>query len=226
MFQGFTEKTMDFMWNIRFNNEKSWFQAHKDEYKAVLETPMHELAQEIYSSFAANHGELDLHLHISRIYRDARRLHGNGPYKDHLWFSLRQNSEEWTDKPVFWFELAPDNWSYGMGYYCAKALTMQKFRARIDNNPNPITKLAHELDRQNEFVLEGDNYIRPKRDPDRPLSDWYNKKTFSLIHEEKASEAVFSPDLAKRIKQGFEFLVPYYKYFISLDGDPAPRNNG
>jgi uncharacterized protein (TIGR02453 family) len=226
MFQGFTDKTIDFMWNIRFNNEKSWFDAHKDEYKTMLEKPMHELAQDLYSGFSASQDDLNLRLHISRIYRDARRLHGNGPYKDHLWFTLRQYGEEWTDKPVFWFELAPENWSYGLGYYGAKALTMAKLRARIDSNPKSLTKLSRELDRQTEFTLDGDNYVRPKCDPGTPLSDWYNKKTFSLIHEEKISQAVFSPDLAKRIKQGFEFLIPYYQYFVTLDGDCDPRDHG
>ncbi|MPM01564.1 hypothetical protein SDC9_47804 [bioreactor metagenome] len=225
MFQGFTDKTLNFMWNIRFNNEKSWFEAHKDEYKIVLKKPMHELGREIYTTIAENHKELDLQLHISRIYRDARRLHGKGPYKDHLWFSLRQASEEWTDKPVFWFELTPESWSYGLGYYSAKALTMEKLRARIDNNLKPLTQLASELAGQKEFILEGDEYVKPKRDPGAPLSDWYNKKNFSLIHEEDVSQTVFSPDLAERIKHGFEFLIPFYRYFISLEGDPRPRGD-
>ena len=29
---------------------------------------------------------------VSRIYRDARRLHGRGPYKDHLWFCVERPS--------------------------------------------------------------------------------------------------------------------------------------
>ena len=40
MFQGFTQQTFEFMWNLRFNNEKSWFEAHKDEYRTVLAQPM------------------------------------------------------------------------------------------------------------------------------------------------------------------------------------------
>ena len=32
MFEGFSGATVDFMWGIRFNNEKSWFEAHKEEY--------------------------------------------------------------------------------------------------------------------------------------------------------------------------------------------------
>ena len=32
MFQGYTSETLDFMWGIRFNNDRAWFQAHKEEY--------------------------------------------------------------------------------------------------------------------------------------------------------------------------------------------------
>ena len=44
---------------------------------------------------------------MTRIYRDVRRLHGRGPYKESLWFSIEQPSEEWTAHPTFWFELMP-----------------------------------------------------------------------------------------------------------------------
>ncbi|MBP1737312.1 MAG: hypothetical protein H6Q60_1193 [Oscillospiraceae bacterium] len=223
MFQGFTNETIDFMWNIRFNNERSWFEAHKETYKTVLERPMKELAQSVHSEFSSSHTDLDVRLHVSRIYRDARRLHGNGPYKDHLWFTLQGHDESWTDKPVFWFELTPEHWSYGLGYYLAKPLTMAKLRARIDRDSKPLTKLAKALERQGEFVLDGECYSKPKCGPEHPLSHWYNKKSFSLIHEEKVGDALFSTDLEPRLVEGFSLLLPCYRYFSTLDGDPDPR---
>jgi len=220
MFQGFTQQTFEFMWNLRFNNEKSWFEAHKDEYKAVLAQPMNDLAEEVAAAYLEKYPDFGIRLHISRIYRDARRLHGNGPYKDHLWFSLRQDGEDWENQPVFWFELSPESWSYGLGYYYAKASTMAKFRARIDSRPQTMEKLAGALGRQSEFILEGENYARPKGDPGKNLFDWYNKKSFSLIHEEEIGETVFSPALAGRIVEGFSFLAPFYRYLSTLSGDP------
>ena len=32
MFQGFSQGAVDFLWGVRFNNERSWFEAHKQEY--------------------------------------------------------------------------------------------------------------------------------------------------------------------------------------------------
>ena len=48
MFQGYTQETVDFMWGIRFNNERNWFLAHKDIYLTQLSQPMKELGSEIY----------------------------------------------------------------------------------------------------------------------------------------------------------------------------------
>ena len=46
-FQGFTPETVEFMWGIRFQNERSWFEAHKDVYLKELYRPMQELGRQV-----------------------------------------------------------------------------------------------------------------------------------------------------------------------------------
>ena len=117
MFEGFSKETVDFMWGIRFNNERGWFEAHKSDYQTYFLNPMKELGGQVQAELLDRFPKSGLNLKISRIYRDARRLFGRGPYKDHLWLSLfRFGSESGGDHPVFWFELAPEGWSYGMGF--------------------------------------------------------------------------------------------------------------
>ena len=88
MFTGYTDQTVDVFWGIRFNNEKSWFEQHKETYRAHFYEPMKALAAQVYEIFQDRHGDLELATRVSRIYRDARRLFGRGPYKDHLWLTL------------------------------------------------------------------------------------------------------------------------------------------
>ncbi len=115
MFQGFSPATVDFMWGIRFNNDRSWFEPRKEEYKTCFELPMKELCRECYEEYSQRHKDLDLVSRVSRIYRDARRLFGRGPYKDHLWFTVSQPAERWSCQATFWFELAPEEYSLGLG---------------------------------------------------------------------------------------------------------------
>lgn len=222
MFTGFSPQTVDFMWGIRFNNNKSWFEAHKGEYQEHFLGPMKKLADQVYDCFGKKHRELELQAKVSRIYRDARRLHGKGPYKDNLWFTLCRPGGFAGDSLCFWFELKPELWSYGLGYYAAGASTMSRLRARIDRDPRPMEKLARRLNRQDEFVLESQEYKKPKGDPGKLLYDWYNSRGFSLIHESSLDESLYSPELADRLIAGFEFLLPFYKYFHTLDSDPEP----
>lgn len=39
MFPGFSEKTQDFLWGVRLNNERPWFEAHKQDYLDHVQTP-------------------------------------------------------------------------------------------------------------------------------------------------------------------------------------------
>lgn len=222
MFQGFSPETVDFLWGIRFNNEKAWFEQHKKDYQQYLLSPMKELGAQVQEGLEGRVSGLQMNLHVSRIYRDARRLFGRGPYKDHLWFTMsRWDREDDGGGPVFWFELAPDNWSYGMGYWMAPAAIMQKHRARIDRDCKPLLKLARRLDRQDVFVLEGPEYARKREAPDKRLESWYNKRSLSIGCTQPLSEQLYSPGLVDTLVDGFVFLTPYYEYFSTLwaDGD-------
>ena len=80
MFTGFTDETVDFMWGIRFNNERSWFESHKEIYLTQFYRPMCDLAEELYGFMLEKRPDCGLIRKVTRIYRDARRLHGRGPY--------------------------------------------------------------------------------------------------------------------------------------------------
>ena len=223
MFTGFTDETVDFMWGIRFNNERSWFEAHKEVYLASFYQPMVALADEMYDFLQAKRPKDGLMRKVTRIYRDARRLHGRGPYKDHLWFSVEQPTDGWTGKPTFFFELTPDGWSYGLGYWMPRPVTMAKLRSRIDREPEPLEKLTRKLGRQKEFTLDAREYRRQRSQPPTDLlAPWYRMKSFTLIHEESLTDELFSRDVVERLQKGYTFLLPYYDYFKTLDGEPDP----
>ena len=224
MFTGFTDETVDFMWGIRFNNERTWFEAHKDVYLTQFYQPMRELSAELYDFIREKRSDYGLISKVTRIYRDARRLHGRGPYKESLWFSVEQPSEQWTAHPTLWFELSPDGWCCGMGYYMPKPLTMAKLRARIDRDPKTMEALTRRLNGQQELTLETEDYKRPRAAAPSPLLEpWYKMKSFSILHQDKLTEELFSREIVDHLKRDFEFLLPYYDYFITLDGDPDPR---
>jgi len=218
VFTGFDQQSIDFMWGIRFNNEKEWFLAHKEEYLQHLQTPTRELGEEIWQAMAEKFPKDSLELHVSRIYRDARRLHGQGPYKDHLWFSLRPDNrcDDWMGRPTFYFEIAPEYYSYGMGFWSPGASMMTHFRHQLDLNPEGFSKLVRQFNRQKRFELKGADYVRSKGQTDKLLAPWYQKKSISLECEKPLDDVIFSHALAEEILSGFETLMPLYRYLKNI----------
>lgn len=203
------------MWDLAFNNERPWFNAHKQEFEQLVMTPFKELAYDTDAIMQQRHPDMDLTLHVSRIYRDARRLHGKGPYKDHLWFSLK-NWDGLLEGPMFWFEFGAADYSYGMGFYSATASQMQSFRAGVDANPARLERLARMLGEQDEFYLTGEEYKHPKGDVGELLNPWYNRKWLGLECRRDFGGDLLKAKLPEKLADSFDFLMPFYEYFMQL----------
>ena len=77
-FEGYTQETLDFLWGIRFNNERGWFMAHKEDYQAHLLRPTRELGEQVYEALHEKYPKEPFLLKMSRIYRDAGGCTGKG----------------------------------------------------------------------------------------------------------------------------------------------------
>ena len=100
---------------------------------------------------------------------------------------------------------------------------MAKLRARIDRDPGTMETLTRRLNGQQEFALQTADYKKLRSPaPSKLLEPWYRAKYFSIGHEEKLTEELFDRRLVDRLKAGYEFLLPYYDYFVTLSGDPDP----
>lgn len=81
------------------------------------------------------------------------------------------------------------------------------------------------LNRQKELVLETEDYKRPGP---RPLPNCWSPGTgpgaSPSVTNDKLTDELFSRDIVERLRQDFTFLLPYYDYFVTLEGDPDPRD--
>ena len=64
MFQGFSGKIPDFFWELRFNNEKAWFQEHKEAYQHDVQQPFRALADELFDWFQEKYPQQQLTLYL------------------------------------------------------------------------------------------------------------------------------------------------------------------
>ena len=213
-FNGFSPAASEFMLQLKFNNDRSWFNPRKQIFEDTVNTPFKALASEVAEIMQENHPEYEINLHTARIYRDARRLYGRGPYKDNLWFTI----QTWSGKARgigFWFGFDAVEYEFGVGCYNASATQMKAYRDSIDANPEAFKQIIREIEKYPEFELVGPVYAKYKKDVGDELNSWYNRKQVIIVSTEEFKGDIFSKDFPKILADKFELLMPFYEYFMA-----------
>ncbi len=208
MFKGFYPEAIDFLWGIKLNNRRDWFEEHKQQYLDTLYEPMKELGAAVYAQFQSEPG---LSLHVSRIYRDARYANGI-PYKDSLWLSLRDDGGYWAQRPCLYFDLHPDYYGYGFGVVSPEAAAMERFRALLSAQPEEFLTLAKRTEQETGFPIQGGQYRRKKPCPDPRLEPYFNLKHILCLTEQPIGPELFQPELAQCVSAALQKLLPLFRY--------------
>ena len=196
------------------NNNRDWFQAHKQDYVNYLYEPMKALGKELFTPFLEKPGNL---LKVSRIYRDAR-LHHPLPYKEGLWICIRRDVEWWAENPCLYFEIFPEGISYGFCLWRPRVSTMAAFRERIAQQPKEFLKRIKKAEKETGLPVTAELYKRPKEAPLPELAPYYAwKGDISCTVRETFSEDTFGPELSQRVQTLFRQLIPIYEYFCQFE---------
>lgn len=212
MFEGFSSATIDFLWGIRFNNNRTWFQEHKGEYEQFLYRPMLALAKAVEEK-APIEGTV---VKTSRIYRDVRYSNGI-PYKEHLWFCVRENNVFWSEHPSMYFQIEPEGGSLGFILYSPKARLMEAHRKRMLERPEEFQAIVEPLMADGRFQNQSACYQRPKEGGRPELMPWYQLKNCFFEETVPVGDELFHPALPERIADAFRTLEPLYRYFRRLE---------
>jgi uncharacterized protein (TIGR02453 family) len=220
-FKGFSNDTIDFLRNLKQNNNKIWFEKNKDSYKKFLLAPMENLVMDMNDYILSIDPSIEVTPSagktISRIYRDTRFSKDKSPYKDTMWITFKRPSKDWSSNPAFFFEISPDSYRYGMGLFSATPHTMEVFRESIDSSLEKFKKAIAFYHKQHVFVIEGDKYKRilDKNKPEDIL-DWYQRKNLYLVCNKHIDDTLFSNQLVDELKSNFSLVSDFYHYLYKI----------
>jgi uncharacterized protein (TIGR02453 family) len=112
-FAGFPREATEFFRELARNNNRDWFQAHKDVYEQACREPLKGLVSELDPLGTPQ---------ISRINRDMRFSRDGAPYKTHIAAGVLGT----------YINLSAEGLYVGTGMYRPEPAVLQKFRAAID----------------------------------------------------------------------------------------------
>ena len=220
-FYGFYPETLQFFKDLADNNNKQWFDAHRSEYEEFVLDPFRFLVSELapFMSSIDPHFEVTpaVSKTISRIYRDTRFSKDKSPFRPNMWIVFKRPGRDWHDAPGYFFELFPDWYRYGMGYYAASSKTMAAFRKAIDDNVYKFLEVISFFHETDTYRLEGDDYKKIIDDSkSQRIQEWYQKKNFCLIHNSPVDDTIFSNQLVEHLIRDFEMTIPLYHHLRKL----------
>jgi len=224
-FKGFTPKAFEFMRGIRENNTHEWYEAHKEEYREYVQTPMKELSAELTDGMLSVDEQFITGWRtVSRIRRDTRFSKDKTPYKSVSWLVFKRANDDWCDAPAFFFELGPERYVWGMGFYSAKPATMRHFRQMIDMDAKRFADAVSfsKPDNLLPFTLDGEKYKKvPSGMKDARFVDWYQRKTLYLVATRDNDESLYGNGFAGALLEDFFKLAPLYRFLLEASREPA-----
>jgi uncharacterized protein (TIGR02453 family) len=221
-FNGFSSQSLQFLTQVRQENSKEWFDAHRDIYDQTLREPFQALVETLTTPMLLIDDLFEVRpmvgKTISRIYRDTRFSRDKSRYRSNMWLMFKRYKKDWIDAPSYFFELHADGWRFGLGYYSATRTTMALFRQSVQQDPSRFLEVANCLG--STFELHGERYKRSQiKGQAEALAHWCDRKSFAVIADRHDMSTAFDRGLATKLAQGFDQLAPLYHYLMRIEAE-------
>lgn len=226
-FQGFSEKTFSFFRQLKRNNNREWFIAHKEDYNKYVLDPavafvetfgeaLDKLAGGIISYDTRTNGGGS----IKRIYRDIRFSKDKTPYKTNLGIIFKAGSGKDTECPGYYFHMDSDQTLLYAGLYVFPKEILQKYRRAVDSSDSGVklVKIIDKLTKTGEYIVGGDGYKKvPAGFPsDHPRAELLKYNTLYAVSMHLPKEIVCSPSLIDECLKHAKATLPLIKWLANL----------
>ncbi len=214
----FSQASFDFLSKLDANNNRDWFNRHKQEYEDAVRTP----ALDFIAAMADDLAAISPHFLASprkvggslmRVYRDVRFGRDKRPFKTNVGIQFRHFMGKDVHAPGFYVHLEPKECFVGVGIWHPDAPALNSIRTSIVENPKAWVKVSREKTFARKFEQAGDSLSNPPRGyaKDHPLMEDIKRKDFIAItplNEKRVVSTVFKTDVVK----SFQTAVPYIEF--------------
>lgn len=202
------------MLDLRFNNNREFMTAHREEYQQKMRDPHYQLIEALTPLMLQIDPQMEVRPSrvLSRIFRDTRFTRDKSPYRDHHWLAFRHMGEPRERAVLLWFEVTIEHVRWGVGFWGENRGAMDIFRRRLLSHPDDWLGLVRSV-KQDQFVISGDRYRRMSIPADiHPQArDYYPLKDIYLVRQNAPYDWVFTPKLYDELLKDFEALSPFYR---------------
>jgi uncharacterized protein (TIGR02453 family) len=217
------EESVSFLKTLSKNNNRDWFNEHKDKYVKAHENIIDFadallLEMNKHDKIETESGKKSLF----RIYRDVRFSKDKTPYSDHWSGGFKRATKKL--RGGYYFHIAPGKSFLAGGFWGPEPDDLKRIRQDIDLNYKEWKKLLGNKTLVSTFEsIIGEQVASAPRgySKDHPAIDLLRYKQFILKHEFTDKE-VCSPDFVKKVNDIYKKMRPFLDYaseVLTTDGN-------
>lgn len=214
----FSPASFDFLNKLNANNNREWFDRHRQEYEDAVRSP----ALDFIDAMADDIWAISPHFlavprkvggSLMRVYRDVRFGKDKRPFKTNIGIQFRHFQGKDVHAPGFYVHVEPKECFLGVGIWHPDAPALGNIRTAIAQNGDAWLSAIREKKFSRTYELAGDSLVNAPRGyaKDHPLLEDLKRKDFVAIAEfncKLATTANFKPEVVK----SFRTAVPYMKF--------------
>lgn len=222
----FNQNTFRFLDELAANNNRAWFEAHKNNYELLVREPalrfigeMAPLLETFAPSFRADPRKAGGSM--MRVYRDTRFSRDKTPYKTNIGIQFRHKLGKDIHASGFYVHIASDECFFAVGCWHPESSTLGRIRDLIVAKPENWLAARDDKNFVNNWDLRGDSLIRSPKGYDihHPLITDLKRKDFIGISPISNAEVV-GTKLTKLATTRFATAVPFMKFLCEAVNAP------
>ncbi len=207
------KQTLNFLKNLARNNDKAWFDAHRNLYEAAKHN-MEEVAAVCIAGIAkfdAPIGELLPKKCTFRINRDVRFSKNKQPYKNNMGLYFNKDGKN-GNGAGYYLHIEPGAAMLAGGIWMPEAPVLAKIRQEIDYNFDAWKKITESKTFLQHFengVQSSDTLVRPPKgyDENNPAIAYLKLKSFTVSHS-LPDDVLTGKDFVKTVTSHFKVMKP------------------
>jgi uncharacterized protein (TIGR02453 family) len=207
-----------FLRDLRKNNDREWFLAHKETYERDVKAP----ALAFISSFAPALRRINPHLvadprpvggSMFRLQRDVRFSKDKRPYKTHVGIHFRHAGVGGAHALGFYLHLEPGDVFAAAGLWQPDGAVLSEVRDAIVESPAAWRRVVGTRDFAARWQFWGDSLARVPRgyDPEHPHAHDLKRKSYMGVAGFTEREAC-STSFAEQLEQAWRVTAPLMRF--------------
>jgi len=223
-FTGFPQKGLTFFKELAENNNKLWFDEHRDDYEHYVLGPARDfivaLGDRLKTIAPGIQADPRVNKTLFRINRDIRFSHDKTPYKTHLALWFWEGTRPRMECSGFYFHLEASKLLLGTGLYCFPKNMVEPFRQSVvhPREGKALTLALSKVKGKGDYPIGGQHFkkIPFGYDPKHHLAEFLLYNGLHAAVDCPIPPEVFSAGLVDFCFGHFRNMLPLHRWLLDV----------